>query len=1667
MIDKATSLQVMLNHFPTWMDIRKRYTKSKGGALLRAYNDETDDVNAAIKEYQDLFFLLTYHGKEEDIPAYMYVALIGDKELSSISIPTLEYDEYLTDNVDTFYQNLSTHILYQDSALIIHPSFFKDYEEIPATIEYIIDDTYKYGATLFYQHIWNVFDEFALFSGLERYENESNTELANRVIQQFKNFPNASDDGLKHAIKNALYNFTDIDEDTIKIEKPDAGNLTLDDIYENITAYNKDLFRTKVWDTSLWEHSFKTSDMTPHEWDKEPEEYLDGVGSRNDLHTEFVKNLDTSDTTDVTVTGYKKSRKAISEYIRNNNIETEIDLKLTKYNNEINPKKIEYKITASDIVKVDAEHIFINGYKKYAGKNTYYIEDLADSLDGVTKVARNTLQADKDYQLIFEPTSNYSDMKISKADITSADKTSSLLQENSTYIFKNNELVNKNVLAHISALNNMTAYSNLKNYEGGFTLNSIAETGTAEIALDSTMSYGMINIDHTCRETGITDNPNYVQYTNFTLSSTGTALTSTSSTEATINITLSKCRSFSFILDENEETAKQGAVYVTITKDGKKGRRTIYTVGSTVISGSYNTSSAVEILIEKAGQNPVRISNIKATRYDIVYRLDSGNVVSNAMYTMLPKIANTNTLYVDITSYGTYAPTVKSIHIGSSLLGAKYTIDFHTDVESTLDIDSTCSVTLVNKTDSITTKEYTTKAAYTNTSDKSGFIILNISGFTAIEYSSPAISHAYSLGSSRDYVILNPGETIDKITISGDYTKTVYRQALSSILYDDVQGCNVYVSRAINGFILEHDDTEEIKNISKDVLVQTAEIYGLDGLENSGLTGKFIINGTKNTSYVGDNIEKNFQEIMLYPTDSHDYVGYNTHSVLKKETSGIKISNTFSPVISLTKKYLFVISDVTTTSGEDITVLFNDGNAKKNWTTSAETSISISIAIELDNASTYSLTTSNAQNKYILANEIELAETLVLDGEEFELAEFIITPPDDMQVNTSLYECTESIIVENDGFNKLKYSNLYRIISVTVNSAIVSTSDYELLQEEGIIIWNNNKYIGETASIKYVVKKPISVSFISEEAIYNKVKYTTEAYDNIGSQTFSSVKNNSKLFPVFNEQPDKMITRLTNDNFAALVSDDKKFVQIVQLSDSNKIAIHNGYLYDGGLEYYYFCDKYEDESSRTREVEMINTSIVGDKLIFRTESTNYLPYSSMTSTVLTKLCNFDFTTKTFNNVSDFNALTACDTFGHWNTFNMNVSLVAGINGNGLSFESKNTDYPSYAVLDVTDQIIAGNIISLYKLGSAKIYFCRETKIDSLPLVKDIYIEESNIIEFAKSGDYYYYKIEQDKAAETRYFIMLYGKDCTIDDLVCMKHTTISDMINSHKKNISRLGFEIAEKLIANSIKKLVFNHDEALYDDAEYTSTKPHTIATSMTTGYGFSKIASADLAKAEVYSAKVKNTYIVTEENNAEIITQPIYIKSRNSISTLVVKINDVAVDSMKGFNIEILASATKNGTYKTIKSVKSTNSIQIPKGSIKNYVKVKLTSGPKGQVVSNISVYAEYAEISSGTELISTANQKGTFTSKVYDLGSNNKFMALWPDCKINTEATVAFYYRGARENKNTTVFTDWYRMNSKDNENYNHVLEDYRFVQFKAEINSPEAEIAMSNFLIKVVE
>jgi hypothetical protein len=159
-------LQKMKVHFPRWMDIRRKINSSIGGSYLTAIAESVVDIQSAIDDYKKDFFIDNYTGDEDSILAFLYKVPIGTLEdINSLSLVTPEYA--ITTNEDIFYNN-DGYAYYNDGNL-----YFKTEEQ---SIVYSID-SYKSEGTAEKIHVWNIFDEFAIFLGLTRYQWETNKEL--------------------------------------------------------------------------------------------------------------------------------------------------------------------------------------------------------------------------------------------------------------------------------------------------------------------------------------------------------------------------------------------------------------------------------------------------------------------------------------------------------------------------------------------------------------------------------------------------------------------------------------------------------------------------------------------------------------------------------------------------------------------------------------------------------------------------------------------------------------------------------------------------------------------------------------------------------------------------------------------------------------------------------------------------------------------------------------------------------------------------------------------------------------------------------------------------------------------------------------------------------------------------------------------------------------------------------------------------------------------------------------------------------------------------------------------------------------------------------------------------------------------------------------------------
>lgn len=315
-LSKEISLRLMKECFPSWTDIRKRTSSSLGGGLLTAYAHEADQIWQAILDYRAFYFLVNHNGHEEDFPDYLYLAMVGEHDSITVADISCEITEY----EDEFLNDLSHKVLYEGGYLLFHESILPD-EENTTQIAYAVNDEENiYRIDLEKQSIWNVFDEFALFAGLKRYENESNKELSERTYAAFKNWANPSEAGLRHAIENAIVPDMTITDEDIEIipfssSKFDLTRQEFKNIYESFVSLNHDLFRTKRWNKDLWEHLFQKTEYIPHVWDEPMKAVQDGVGYNDSLKTDYLKRLGYGDTTDVTLSTYQKDFEKIRQYI--------------------------------------------------------------------------------------------------------------------------------------------------------------------------------------------------------------------------------------------------------------------------------------------------------------------------------------------------------------------------------------------------------------------------------------------------------------------------------------------------------------------------------------------------------------------------------------------------------------------------------------------------------------------------------------------------------------------------------------------------------------------------------------------------------------------------------------------------------------------------------------------------------------------------------------------------------------------------------------------------------------------------------------------------------------------------------------------------------------------------------------------------------------------------------------------------------------------------------------------------------------------------------------------------------------------------------------------------------------------------------------------------------
>lgn len=1132
---------------PAWLSIRKRPEKSVSGRFLLSVLEERDNLKVVLDDFKKSFFLTHYieEGIEEDVLSAVYIAPVNSS-INSLITPKLE----IISNVDIFLNNPSKYALLQDNYLILR-------DNTEDNLIYYTIDNVIYSARLEKSPVWNIFDEYALFLSLERYEGESNTDLAKRCLAVFKNPANSTATGLQNAIINDLMNDLPIRRDDIIIETPNADNLFLEDadcgtIYENITQLNQDIFRAKRFDFNLWEHNFRHLDWLPHKWDAKIDLYQDGVGQLNDLKISMSDN--DSETTDVILHGYVKSQLLIDQYIHKNQFQRKMTLKLQKYLDTLKVTTIGYKIIAHETEKLDADHIRLESYSTEIAKKDYYLADLIDNPANLTILNQNIIATAGTYKLKFIPNRIHEPFNLAKITLTEPNgAVKNLIREDSRFKISGGVLNDSLALLHLTQLRQSTHYENLTDSVDGITLAKNHTSGKITVDVTGMSGASLAYEIETPSLLDITDNDNYTVYEGFNLNqNTLTASDLTLGSYVDIDV---RCAEISFDFLAANSVAEQGSVTVNIKINGGTDL-----LNSGVWSASktyhrkFNSLTRVQIHIQKSSTNPVSIANVKVARYDVKLSTAKGSIVKSLLSTSLPIFEGDNSLTVEIISYDSIAPILKYIHVGNDSINSSYEIsNINISAGSKLDISSNRRTELhkfENNNEILVDANFSTKSKFRNNTSQDIMASINVDNFESITESSIPIHKTIYLGNTISYITIRSGETVDTISITGKLRSVRESYSLSELLNKSADE-DVYISADVGAFIVKDRITldERLADIKSSAFKTNASNYNFVNLPSTA-TGCFKSDGvTKSNSCA-----TGFFNAWIELRQAIKYVAHNQSTLLTAEISNVPIIDSWTPTMNTLRLMFYAIE----TSAENSVMFektYRNETVCENWSLGKN-----SLGLKIINPSNnYNSEIFNIEEDFVISNSIPFTGERLIAGENQELASFIITPPDNMKINYSESSSSQTVNITNDGFSKLWYSNVGRIISVKVNNSEVNSSKYKLLNVEGIICWLDNDLFGETAQIIYQYKIPQSLSYQSIDALYDSVPYSIETYK-ILDETLT-LKNLAEGdvadFAFQSEHPDKIISQCSNPGFLSVVNGNSVSVNLV--SSDNSLTINTGY----------------------------------------------------------------------------------------------------------------------------------------------------------------------------------------------------------------------------------------------------------------------------------------------------------------------------------------------------------------------------------------------------------------------------------------------------------------------------------------------------------------------------
>lgn len=1693
MFDYSNMIKRAIEFFPIWSDIRKRGTKSIGGMVVNSALEETLELEKAIQAYKDFYFLDKYQDKEEEVIAYVYAANVGTLEdLDNTSIIYNDQEYFITLDIDEFYSNET--LAYYENGLIYIQEALYNKNNINSIILSV--DDYKYTYTLERKHVWNIFDEFACFVGLERHTNESNTSLKERILFSTKNLGSNTEEGLKNAIMSELIGmFPEMQSEEIEITKLTPESLTkpykeFNSLLDMLSSINRDVLKDKRWDLDKWSYDFKSIAFLDNVWDDVVETYQNGIGHGDDLKVVIADN-DT--TTDADIVLYNKSTVKLDKYVADKHIKKNINFKLKRYENILNPIKAKYAIKASEAIDITHENIELSVFENNEKKESRKIEEIYKIGKGVTSVDNSKITDDKPYRLEFYSDSNFDGMKISKAKVIYKHKTTGEIIESRNLLkaapgFSYNasgELVNTSIKKTVKSVNHFNQYENLADSKSGIVLASNRNEGKAVLNV-SGLGLNLVNIDI---ENQLADIPkSLIKYNQFCF---------WREDELVFRYDTNKERKFEIETEANIISFKllEGDADVFIEIDGV----TEYFK----ISGNRN----VEIFSESSKLSPkkmkvtvisnsvitTKFSDFKYCCHTVDLKLQYGALIKDSEGYRLPNFA-VNSLIVSMSSKTSSSPVLKSIYIGADIRQLRYkteVIESRPNTNRIIEIKSNCladllHVDVVGNTVS-KTENYVPATSYKAVQDDA-WIRLNTDEYESIKEITTSVGAIHVIEESGKLyynISLKMGQTVNSVIIDGvknvpAKTITLEKMIQSYIPHFDKETDRIYACKLCKGLLVADNDPDNPKltivNIKSNIFTGiNASYYKFTKLPNT--LGIVFNNDTSEIHSSETNLP--FNSISFMPGGTKVYQAINEANIYTGEVRGIKILNNFSPILNSSALMYYQVEPFESNVKYEVkfsSTIESDNSFDDllNWSVGLK-DIAIKTPIDLSNTENYEISELEVTDEVLLSRHIELQKSYKIgDNREVFTNRYMIIP----ESGTVLYErysdnqnqsliVQEEIIMEEDGFTKLAYSNidemLYTGFSPYSGSNELLVKDFELLKDEGIILWTNKDYINASRKVylRYTIKNPIAI-LLDEDLLYKAIGYNVDAYDEVGRFKIAGVDDGYRfdLRQIDNYQDvDMVYTICSSPAFQADGFND--ILTFKKTVNRDTILVRTGYYYINGKEYYLFPSKDEIVLDEEKYIDMENVELSGEEITLFKRTDNYVRNSEMLFRGMNELYNFDASKSQVKGVSAINSITACDSFNSWNVFGTKMVLKDGLNQLGISFMPEIPN--GYAYIELTDYLEKGdNYLSFWAEKSLEVFIGEEKKYLGLNFPDSISIKIGQEIPY-RDDEIRTITIKQDD--NKKYYLIVKGQG-TIDDIILSNDIS---SISAHTKNIDLLGLSINEGFKQGQKHRVFLNSNKDAINKGA-ALTKDGYVKTASNMYWGISPLKSydskEDFATCSTENIHFENSYVRTGRTEGYIETAPIYLDNPMTIKRVIIKANEIGFDDMRGFKIQILSSNTREGVYMPINTFND-NYGYVYGDALLKYIKIKVTM-PDNKFLNNLNIYAEYKSTEANAPKVLMPSS-GELITKIYDAQYSTDYrireISIADISNIND---VEIQVRASKEDYSADVWHPWQTLELKHNLTLKNELKFYgtRFFQIKVLLKTSNAFIKINNIDIEVM-